>query len=89
MVFLPLMNFAGRIDADVEVVEQQVVVRTVAAVLAAQDVGARAGASDDGAGADGGRPAVVWTVCAWIGPESKISSAQRAAGAGSAGGHGM
>ena len=30
-----------RIDADVEVVEEQIVVRAIAAVLAAQDVGAR------------------------------------------------
>ena len=34
------MNFRSRIDADVETVGQQVVVGAVAAVFAAQDVGA-------------------------------------------------
>ena len=41
MVFLPLMNFFSGIDADVEVVVEQVVVGAIAAVFAAQDVGAR------------------------------------------------
>ena len=39
MVFLPLIDFFSGIDADVEVVVEQVVVGAVAAVLAAQDVG--------------------------------------------------
>ena len=40
MVFVPAIDFFSRIDPDVEVVEEQVVVGAVASVLAAQDVGA-------------------------------------------------
>ena len=39
MVFLPLINFFVRIDANVEMVVEQIVVRAIAAVFAAQDVG--------------------------------------------------